>query len=50
MTEVNLMHRMLCNGSLTEIKMLEKMGIEEYASTVNAWKYELHLKQKSVKV
>jgi len=49
-TEVNLLHRMACNGSITEIKMLERMPIEEYASTINAWKYELHLKQKSVKV
>jgi hypothetical protein len=45
MTEINVLHRMVCNGVLSEIKTLERMKIDEYASTLNAWKYELHLKQ-----
>jgi hypothetical protein len=44
MNEVNVLHRIVCNGVLSEIKILEALTIDEYASTLNAWKYELHLK------
>jgi hypothetical protein len=44
MNEVNVLHRIVCGGVLSEMKLLERMSIDEYASTMNAWKYELHLK------
>ena len=40
---------MICGGVLSEIRLLESMHIEEYASTLNAWKHELALKQDAVK-
>lgn len=40
---------MMCNGVQTEIDHLTSRGIEDYAARVNAWKYELHLKQESAK-
>jgi len=34
---------------LSEIDLLEKKPIEEYAQAIDAYKYELHLKEKSAK-
>lgn len=49
MNEVNVLHRMVCNGVVSEMRLLESLSIDEYSATLNAWKYELHLKQNAVK-
>jgi hypothetical protein len=46
---IKLLHRFICNGVLSEIDLLEKKPIEEYAQAIDAYKYELHLKEKSAK-
>lgn len=47
--DVNYLHRVVCNGVQSEIDHLVSKGCEDYASRINAWKYELHLKQEATK-
>lgn len=46
---INMLHRSVCNGVISEMDNLIRKPIEQYGAIIDAYKYELHLRIKSTK-